>query len=301
MTSAADNIDWVGLGQMLREQRDAGELSRDSAANALCLSGHQIRALECGSALSFPGYAARSWCARRYATLLGLDWDRLVQSQRSEELETAIETGSPPETGMAKPVPGSAGRQFGIGLAQGAAVLLLVIAVAIGFGTKSAAPPDPAPIADGSLKSAPPAPAASAGVALAVVQTAGQDERRVDAKIEAALAASTTALADKAQTAAGKVIGVQGIDPRKSPDYFFINSKQPSVLVKKKWRNPSAEIRLEFAQGAARRVPIGADEVIRVEEGKDIEIFYQGRMLPLQIIASGDWARFIPKSAGEGN
>ena len=315
MTAVVDDTDWVGLGRVLCEARDKGGLSHDSAARALCLSSHQIRALECGSGAPFPGKTVRSWCARRYATLLGLDWDRLAQALRRErpkadEANKAKKTDeadrakvaktNPPGSVLAKPAPGSVGRRFRIGLPQGVTLLMLVFASAISFGTKTAAPPVPPPIADAFLKAAPPAPVTSAGAA-AVEQIAPRDDREVDAKDENVPAAGTASVTDRPKAAAGNVIEVQGSDSRKSPDYIFVSSKRPSVLVKTKRRDRSGGVRMDFAQGAARRVPIAADEIIRVEEGRDLEIFYQGRMLPPQIIASGDWARFVPKSAGGEN
>ena len=131
MTTSADDIDWVGLGQVLCEARDAGGFTHESVAQELCLSKKQIRALECGSFAPFPGDTARSWCARRYATLLGLDWEQLAQSLRSEEPDAAIGMTSPPTSSPVEPVSGAASAQFRFGLLLGAAVLTFITVIAI--------------------------------------------------------------------------------------------------------------------------------------------------------------------------
>ena len=311
--TVCDDIDWVGLGKALREARDLCHRSQESAADKLCLSRKQIRALECGSGIPFPGDTVRSWCARRYATQLGLDWERIAQPLRSNALEGTVELGIAPETATAAPAPG-AGRQFRLRLLLGASAMLLVIVIAAYPRTRNSAPLVSPPVSDVLLKAAAPAPAAvrveesSAAAGAALV-----DDGRVGAKDETILAAAgeSPAIAPNAVTPqaareparllAGNVVEVLGIDSRKSPEYFFINSKDASVLVKKKRQDPSGGVRMDFAQGSAKRVPIAADELVRVEEGKDVEIFYQGRMLPPQVIASGNWARFVQKVAQEGN
>ena len=109
--TVCDDIDWVGLGKALREARDLCHRSQESAADKLCLSRKQIRALESGSGIPFPGDTVRSWCARRYATQLGLDWERIAQPLRSDALEDTVESGITPETATTEPAPG-AGKQF---------------------------------------------------------------------------------------------------------------------------------------------------------------------------------------------
>jgi len=131
MTTGVDDIDWVGLGQVLCEAREAGRLSLESMSKELCLSKTQIRALECGSAAPFLGDTVRSWCARRYAILLGLDWDHLAQSLRSEERDAAIGMTNFTETSSAKPISAGASAKFRIGLLLGAVVLTLITVIAI--------------------------------------------------------------------------------------------------------------------------------------------------------------------------
>lgn len=128
---SAGDLDWFGLGQVLCDARKAGDFTHESMAKELCLSQKQIRALECGSAASFPGDTVRSWCARRYAILLGLDWDRLAQSLRSEELDAAIVTTNFPETNQAKPISAGASAQLRMGWLLGAVVLTFITVITI--------------------------------------------------------------------------------------------------------------------------------------------------------------------------
>ena len=302
MTTGIDNIDWVELGQVLREARAGVDLSYGGAANELCLSNIQIRALESGLGTPFHGVTVRSWCARRYATLLGLDWDQIVQPLRDEKtFEAATETSNLPEASPVELVFQGTGGQNRTRLWLGTVVLLMFVAIVINLGTRAAPSTISPPIADVFLRADTPASTGSAGDAAATVRTALRHDRRVNSEDEATLLENKKWAADEPQTAARRVVEVQGGNWRKSPDYFFITSKTFSVLVIRKLGGASEEVHMDFARGAARRVPIAADEVIRVKDGKGVEIFYQGRMLPLQIIASGDWTRFIPKFTDQNN
>ena len=131
MTTCVDDIDWVGLGQVLFKAREAGDFTDESMAQELCLSKKQIRALECGSAAPFPDDTVRLWCARRYAIVLGLEWDHLAQSLRSEELDAAIGMTNPSASSPAEPVSGTTSAQFRIGLLLGAVVLMFIAAIEI--------------------------------------------------------------------------------------------------------------------------------------------------------------------------
>src|SRR5450759_4795388 len=91
MAATCDEINWIGVGVAVRDQRSASGLSPEDAAQKLCLSKKQILALESGSSAPFPGVSVRSWCGRRYAVLLGLDWERLVQPPPSEDQAVVTE------------------------------------------------------------------------------------------------------------------------------------------------------------------------------------------------------------------
>ena len=315
MTST-DNINWPGVGKVLLDGRTGRSLSQDSVAKNLCLSVKQVRALECGSGVSFPGPSARSWCARRFARLLELDWDKILISQRNEEpreVEPRDATVvAPPAETVAAPVRQTSGK-LRAGMLLATVVLLVAIVIAITIGTNETSPlPSTAvtPIREAAL---PEPTVAASDVMQTEPHDGGPDNAAVQPAVEAtppASAASAAPQPDRTPVAAAapappppveKVIRVQGLNANKSPDYFFINSNEPSVLMKKQQQAESEGVRIDFARGAAQRVPIASGEVIRVVEGKNVEIFYQGRMLPPQAIARGDWARFVPKPADVGN
>lgn len=97
-----------------------------------------------------------------------------------------------------------------------------------------------------------------------------------------------------------QAVKVQGVNPAKPAGFFLLIGKEPSVLFRKKRQDPGEGTRLEVAQGAAISIPVAKDEIVRVAEGRDIEIFYQGRKVPPKTIESGAWMRFIPQAAGGG-
>lgn len=63
---------------------------------------------------------------------------------------------------------------------------------------------------------------------------------------------------------------------------------------KKKRKDPGEGKRIDVSQGATVSVQIAKDEIIRVAQGRDIEIFYQGRKVAPKTIESGAWTKFVP-------
>ncbi|MCX7170416.1 MAG: polymer-forming cytoskeletal protein [Proteobacteria bacterium] len=96
-----------------------------------------------------------------------------------------------------------------------------------------------------------------------------------------------------------KVILVQGVNPLKPTDVFSVTSKEPSVLLRKKRQDPSDGTRIDISEGERITVPIAKNEIIRVAEGHNIMIFYQGRKVSQKIIESGAWLSFVPLTPGE--
>ena len=41
-------------------------------------------------------------------------------------------------------------------------------------------------------------------------------------------------------------------------------------------------------------VTIASGDLIRLSEGKDVEIFYQGKKVPPTSLAAGHWIKFVP-------
>jgi hypothetical protein len=102
---------------------------------------------------------------------------------------------------------------------------------------------------------------------------------------------------DKPEVDAEQVTKVRGDNPAKSGDVLFVISKEPSVLFKKKRQDPAEGTRIDIAQGASKRIAIANNEILRVAEGSDIEVFYQGRKVASKTIESGAWMRFVPYSS----
>lgn len=95
----------------------------------------------------------------------------------------------------------------------------------------------------------------------------------------------------------GRIINVEGLDPEKPSDLFFVATKEAVVLYKKQRSDPGDGTRIELGSGTKRRFSISEDEVVRVASGKDLEVFYQGRKLSWGALHSGAWMRFIPLPA----
>jgi hypothetical protein len=96
------------------------------------------------------------------------------------------------------------------------------------------------------------------------------------------------------------VVTIQGVNPGKPGGVFSVVGREPSVLIRKKRDDAAEGTRIEVAQGAAASIPFARDEIFRVVQGRDIEIFYQGRKVGPKTIESGAWMSFVPQGAGAG-
>ncbi len=309
MAASCDEINWIGIGSAVRDRRSASGLSPEAAAQKLCLSKKQILALESGSSAPFPGATVRSWCGRRYAVLLGLDWEHLVQPLPSADQAVVTETVVTENIlAPALPVEPEAAPQTGSErprgqLLLGAAVLLLMVVIAIVLaGTDSTAPVS-TPAAELAPRVNSPVVTLSSADTAPAEQSAASVDYQIAAKGEAAAAANPTEIANQKQTsppstkaAVETVIEIQGRDPAKQTGSFFVSSKEQAALLKKKWNDPGAGVRIDLPQGAERRIPISPNEIVRVAEGRNLGIFYQGRMVPAQVVESGAWVNFVRKT-----
>lgn len=182
-------------------------------------------------------------------------------------------------------------------LAWGLALTIAVLAV-IWLQRQPAAPsPDPAPapteVATPGAAVTPAAPPAASGV-----------KDGADAASPAASVARTEATVAQANSAnpdpaLKKVVAIQGLNPAKSADIVFLIAKEASVLFKKKGDDASAGKQIELSQGRNVSMAIGRNELLRVAEGRQLEIFYQGRKVPSENIESGVWMRFVPQLSGD--
>jgi len=103
---------------------------------------------------------------------------------------------------------------------------------------------------------------------------------------------------DRAEMHPGKVVIVQGVNPAKPAGFFWLITKEPSVLLKKKRQDPADGTRIEVSQGKKVSIEIAENEIFRVVEGRGIEILYQGRKVGPKTIESGAWISFVPQSPG---
>lgn len=96
-----------------------------------------------------------------------------------------------------------------------------------------------------------------------------------------------------------KVVTVLGMDSTKPGSNFYVISKTPAVLYRKLRKDSGQGMRIEVPRGANMRIAIAESEVLRVDQGPDIELFYQGRKVPPKTIESGTWMNFVPISPGD--
>jgi cytoskeletal protein CcmA (bactofilin family) len=91
-----------------------------------------------------------------------------------------------------------------------------------------------------------------------------------------------------------KVVTVQGTDLDKPSDVFFVATREPAVLYKKLRSDTGDGTRIDLGTGAKRRFYITESEVVRVAQGRNLEMFFQGRKLSAGMIQSGAWISFVP-------
>jgi len=87
------------------------------------------------------------------------------------------------------------------------------------------------------------------------------------------------------------------VNPAKPAAVFLLVGKAPSVLYRKKRGEAGEGTRLAVPQGRAVSIAIGRNDLFRVAEGRDLEIFYQGRKVTPKTIESGAWMSFVPQGA----
>ena len=97
----------------------------------------------------------------------------------------------------------------------------------------------------------------------------------------------------------GEIAVVRGDSPDKSSDFLFVICNEPCALVRKKHDATGDGTRIEFSEGATKRVAIARNEVLRVAKGQDVNMFYQGRKVALHTIRSGTWMSFVPYGSDE--
>lgn len=167
--------------------------------------------------------------------------------------------------------------------ALAAAALALAVAAGLWLSRPPATPAPPA--ADMAAKEAAPPPSAPPAAA-----------EPVAAPAPAANAAAPPAAPARPAEAVEETT-VQGVNPAKPAGVFLLVSKAPSVLYRKKREEEGQGTRLAVPRGKTVSIAIGRNELFRVAEGQDLEIFYQGRKVAPKTIETGAWMRFVPQGA----
>jgi cytoskeletal protein CcmA (bactofilin family) len=95
---------------------------------------------------------------------------------------------------------------------------------------------------------------------------------------------------------------VKGDDPSKPADFVYVViGKEPAVLFKKQRTDPAEGTRIGVAPGTSKRIPMAKDDILRVEQGRGLQMFFQGRKLAATSIEGGAWISFVPNSRGEAS
>lgn len=182
----------------------------------------------------------------------------------------------------------SAKRFGGRGAPAGAAALALVVAAGLWLNRPPATSnPPAAEIAAREATPPPSAPPAAAETVAAAAPAANGD----------AGAAVPPASPARPAEAAEETVAVPGVNPAKPAGVFLLVSKAPSVLYRKKLEEEGEGTRFAVPQGRTVSIAIGRNELFRVAEGRDLDIFYQGRKVAPKIIETGAWMRFVPQGA----
>lgn len=93
---------------------------------------------------------------------------------------------------------------------------------------------------------------------------------------------------------ADRIFTVEGIDADKPAGIVFVKTREPAVLFVKSRGAAGDGTRIEVPDRASRRFPISANDVLRVAQGRDVDIYYQGRRLSSAMVEGGQWIAFVP-------
>ena len=91
------------------------------------------------------------------------------------------------------------------------------------------------------------------------------------------------------------VVSVEGANPRRSAGVFLLISNEPTVLYRKKRGSAGDGYRIATPEGQRVSVSIAPGELIRVAEGKDVVMLFQGKKVPQRAIQGGAWIKFVAK------
>ena len=87
---------------------------------------------------------------------------------------------------------------------------------------------------------------------------------------------------------------IEGVNPAKPSDVVLVIANEAAILFKKRRDEPEPGTRIDLAQGGTKTIAIARDDILRVEQGPDIELLYQGRKVAPKMVRSGQWMGFTP-------
>ncbi|MBE7423504.1 MAG: polymer-forming cytoskeletal protein [Zoogloeaceae bacterium] len=184
----------------------------------------------------------------------------------------------------ANATPDAGGESFvarfgGWGALGGAAMLAIAVAAGVWM---SRPPAKPAPRAADAAAPLSASPAAEPAASPAPAATAD---------------ARAPAQPSPPEAGAEETVAVHGVNPAKPAGAFLLIGREPAVLYRKKRGEAGEGTRFVVQQGRTISVAIGRNELFRVAEGRDLDIFYQGRKVTPKTIESGAWMSFVPQGA----
>lgn len=87
---------------------------------------------------------------------------------------------------------------------------------------------------------------------------------------------------------------IKGVNAARPDNILFIVTREPVVVYKKKTDDTTSGVRLAFPKGRNTRIRISSEELLRVAQGEDLDLYFQGGKVWSQPIVSGSWMRFEP-------
>ncbi|MBU1235614.1 MAG: polymer-forming cytoskeletal protein [Gammaproteobacteria bacterium] len=152
----------------------------------------------------------------------------------------------------------------------------------------ASAQPMPALHADAKLAAPVPAPAPAAEPIAPVAKA-------VQAAPAPVLPAKPDVPEERPAPGMGRVIAINGYDPNKVSDVFFVSSKERCVMYIKRRDDAGEGRRIEIPKGTNKRYPVEENDVVRLAAGR-MSMFFQGRKVSDRTLESGVWVTFVPLS-----
>jgi cytoskeletal protein CcmA (bactofilin family) len=198
------------------------------------------------------------------------------------------------------------GERRGGWLKFGGVVVLLVVVATVAWMNRDLVPATPAP-ADASKKTEASAVNGAPVAQSAPLENSGPKETQQSAPSAGNVSVEQSTLPDSktvtrappddsADADSDKVVVVQGVNPGKPAGVFSVIGNEPAVLFKKKRQDPGEGTRIDVPQGPVQTIAIARNEIFRVAQGRNINVFYQGRKVAPKAIESGAWMGFVPQA-----